>query len=411
MNPTIEKILAHLFEDIEQTEETRAIYEEIRTNCQERYSDARERGLSEDEAIHAVIESLSGMEEMLQPYARQARDDEAAEDGFSFSDENGSGAAGASYFDENEEDTLNSYTFDPDHTPIREIRLSRMTDTDVTLSPSDDGRVHISWDEPSRAFSARIADGALLIESNPGGQETSDLRGASLNNLPEKLSRMLSGILQSVSLSFGGGSLSVTLPADLTPALYVGTASGNIELHDLSLAQSHLSSASGDIRLAHAKVEGELRATSASGDIQADDVRARELSLASSSSGDIRLTRCAFASQLHLKTASGDITWEGNCPSAEITSISGDLHISEALEALRFKTVSGDVMITVSSPNLREVSGQTVSGDIRLRLPADLRACVSCHSVCGDVHQNFSSFADGEARVTLQTKSGDISVR
>ena len=410
MNPTIEKILAHLFEEIEQTEETRAIYEEIRTNCQERYSDARERGLSEDEAIHAVLESLSGMEEMLKPYARQAQEDEDAEDGFSFRDESGSGAADASNFDENEEDTLNGYTFDPNHTPIREIRLSRMTDTDVTLSPSDDGLVHISWDEPGRAFSARMAGGALLIEPNPSGQETPDLRDASLNTLPEKLSRMLSGIFQSV-ISFGGGSLSVTLPADLAPALSVGTASGNIELRDLSLAQSHLSSASGDIRLAHAKVEGELRTTSASGDIQADDVCARELSLASSSSGDIRLTRCTFASQLHLKTASGDITWEGSCPSAEITSISGDLHISEAFEALRFKTVSGDVMITVSSPNLREVSGQTVSGDIRLRLPADLRACVSCHSVSGDVHQNFSSFADGEARVTLQTKSGDISVR
>ncbi len=411
MNPTIEKIIAHLFEDVEQTEETRAIYEEIRTNCQERYSDARERGLSEDEAIHDVLESLSGMEEMLRPYARKAREDEDVEEGFAFSEESGSGAADASCFDENEEDTLNGYTFDPDHTPIREIRLPRMTDTDVTLSPSDDGLVHISWDEPGRAFSARMAGGALLIEPGPSGQETPDLRDASLNTLPEKLGRMLSGIFQSVSFSFGGGSLSITLPADLGPGLYVGTASGNVEVHDLSLAQSHLSSASGDIRLACVKVEGELRMTSASGDIQADDVRARELSLASSSSGDMRLTRCTFASQLHLKTASGDITWEGSCPSAELNSVSGDLHIGGAFEALRFKTVSGDVMIPVSGPNLREVSGQTVSGDIRLRLPADLRACVSCHTLSGDVHQNFSSFADGEARVTLQTKSGDISVR
>lgn len=453
MNPTIEKIIAHLFEDVERTEETRAIYEEIRTNCQERYSDARERGLSEDEAIHDVLESLSGMEEMLRPYARDRQEAEDAREGFAFSEEHGD-AESFVFFDENEEQPLSSRTFDPAQTPIREIRLSRMTGTDVALSPSDDGLVHISWDETGRAFSARMVSGALLIEPSPSEQETPDLRDASLNTLPEKLGRMLSGIFQNVSISFGGGtggSLSMTLPADLAPALYVGTASGNVEVHDLSLAKAHLSSTSGDIRLFHTKVAGELRTASTSGDIQADDVRAKELSLASSTSGDIRLTRlevegmlrmstasgdiqgedvhagevgltssssgdmrlmrCTVASQLHLKTTSGDITWEGGCPSAEITSISGDLHIGGAFETLRFKTVSGDVMIPAGSPKLREIFGQTVSGNIRLRLPADLRACVSCRSVSGDVHQSFSSFADGEARVTLQTTSGGISVR
>ena len=451
MNPTIEKIIAHLFEDVERTEETRAIYEEIRTNCQERYSDARERGLSEDEAIHDVLESLSGMEEMLRPYARSKKEAEDVEEGFAFSEEHGD-AESFAFFDENEEGALNTRTFDPAQTPIREIRLPRMTSTDVTLSPSDDGLVHVSWED--QVFSARMEGGALLIEPSSSGQETPDLRDTSLNTLPEKLGRMLSGIFQNVTISFGGGTggaLTVALPADLAPALYVTASSGNVELRDLSLAKAHLSSTSGDIRLSHTTVAGELRTTSTSGDIQADDVRAKELSqvastsgdvrlnhtevegtlrmstasgdiqgedvragevsLTSSSSGDVRLTRCTVASQLHLKTTSGDVTWEGNCSRAEITSISGDLRINGGMEALRFKTVSGDVMIAAGSPNLRELSGQTVSGDIRLRLPVDLRACVSCRSVSGDVHQNFSSFADGEARVTLQTTSGGISVR
>ena len=72
MNTTIEKIVNLLFEDLAETEETIAIREEILQNCQERYQDLREAGISEDDAIHAVIESLSGMEEMLSEYPRKA---------------------------------------------------------------------------------------------------------------------------------------------------------------------------------------------------------------------------------------------------------------------------------------------------------------------------------------------------
>ena len=48
MNPTIEKIIGLLFEDLEESEEVRAIYEEVCQNCQERYQDKLALGLSED---------------------------------------------------------------------------------------------------------------------------------------------------------------------------------------------------------------------------------------------------------------------------------------------------------------------------------------------------------------------------
>ena len=65
MNATIAKIVNLLFEDLAESEEVLAIRDEIQQNCQERYQDLREAGISEDDAIHAVIESLNGMEAII----------------------------------------------------------------------------------------------------------------------------------------------------------------------------------------------------------------------------------------------------------------------------------------------------------------------------------------------------------
>lgn len=400
MNPTIEKIINHLFEDVKQTEETRAIYEEIRTNCQERYEDMRERGLSEDEAIHAVMESLSGMEEMLGPYKEKEEDiqfvwpfkhgGEPAEEASSF------------FFDEDEDEQACSYTFDPAQTPIREIRISHMGSTDVTLCPSEDGLVHVQCDDSTQPFSVRVEDGVLLVD--PIDRETA------ASHSGDGLVGLFGGFFQHICSSFVGCSLRVDIPDGLTPALYLDTASGDVELRDLSFAQAHIGSASGDIRMNSLSVKGALRATTSSGDIQGEDVSADELSL-TSTSGDVRMLHSAASSRARLGTTSGDLTWEGPITAAEASSISGDLRLDGAFEELRFKTVSGDCQISVREAKLRGLSGQTSSGDIRLRLPANVRASIGCRTTCGDVHQHVSSFADGETRVTLQTVSGDISVR
>lgn len=400
MNPTIEKIINHLFEDVQQTEETRAIYEEIRTNCQERYEDMRERGLSEDEAIHAVMESLSGMEEMLGPYKKKEEEIQ-----FAWPFRQGAGhAAEDSFFfsDEDEDEQPYSRTFDPAQTPIREIRISRMGSTDVTLCPSEDGLVHVQCDDSTQPFSVRVEDGVLLVD--PIDRETA------ASHSGDGLVGLFGGFFQHICSSFVGCSLRVDIPDGLTPALYLDTASGDVELRDLSFAQAHIGSASGDIRMNSLSVKGALRTTTSSGDIQGEDVSADELSL-TSTSGDVRMLHSAASSRARLGTTSGDLTWEGPITAAEASSISGDLRLDGAFEELRFKTVSGDCQISVREAKLRGLSGQTSSGDIRLRLPANVRASIGCRTTCGDVHQHVSSFADGETRVTLQTVSGDISVR
>ena len=72
MNATVQRIVELLFEDLELTDEVQAIKDEVMNNCQERFGDLLKQGLSEDEAIGAVVESLKGMEDVLAQYPRKA---------------------------------------------------------------------------------------------------------------------------------------------------------------------------------------------------------------------------------------------------------------------------------------------------------------------------------------------------
>ena len=65
-----------LFQDVAESEETRALHDELMINCQEHYQDLIASGMPEDEAAAAVMDSLSGMQEVVDQYPR--RDPEAA---------------------------------------------------------------------------------------------------------------------------------------------------------------------------------------------------------------------------------------------------------------------------------------------------------------------------------------------
>ena len=64
MNASITGIIDVLFKDTAMNNETRALYEELLNNCQEHYDDLVSRGVSETEALDAVVESLQGMKEV-----------------------------------------------------------------------------------------------------------------------------------------------------------------------------------------------------------------------------------------------------------------------------------------------------------------------------------------------------------
>ena len=78
-NETVERIVNLLFQDVEMTDEVQALYDETMSNCQERYQDMTSRGLSDDDAIAAVVESLKGMEDVISQYPKKSESPEAEE--------------------------------------------------------------------------------------------------------------------------------------------------------------------------------------------------------------------------------------------------------------------------------------------------------------------------------------------
>lgn len=78
-NETVERIVNLLFQDVEMTDEVQALYDETMSNCQERYQDMTSRGLSDDDAIAAVVESLKGMEDVVSQYPKKSEAPEAEE--------------------------------------------------------------------------------------------------------------------------------------------------------------------------------------------------------------------------------------------------------------------------------------------------------------------------------------------
>ena len=78
MNETVKRIVEILFQDTEMTDEVAAIKDEVMNNCQERYADLVARGMTEDEAIAEVVESLKGMEEVIGEFPKVKREPETS---------------------------------------------------------------------------------------------------------------------------------------------------------------------------------------------------------------------------------------------------------------------------------------------------------------------------------------------
>lgn len=71
MNEKVTQMVSLLFRDVADSEEVQALHDEVLNNCQDRYADLIASGLSEEESLAAVMESLKGMEEVLKEYPRR----------------------------------------------------------------------------------------------------------------------------------------------------------------------------------------------------------------------------------------------------------------------------------------------------------------------------------------------------
>ncbi len=58
MNTTVARIVEIMFQNTQMSDEVQALKDEVMNNCQERYQDMIDRGMDEDEAVAAVVDSL-----------------------------------------------------------------------------------------------------------------------------------------------------------------------------------------------------------------------------------------------------------------------------------------------------------------------------------------------------------------
>ena len=418
MNATVARIVEIMFQDTEMNEEVQALKDEVMNNCQERYNDMIARGLSEDEAIAAVVDSLKGMEEVISQYPRKkAEEDDFDEDELDDDDD-----------EDEDEDTEVDQTFDPES--IRMIRVNLISD-DVTVESSFDDRIHVCYDrEDLPNLEVRREGNVLVVERSEGSGNRHihmDFNGKgmkwdSFSDMFKDIGRMISGS----GIGFTIGRVTISLPKGHALAFEGHTTSGDMELIDVALTDATLESMSGDLMLdtrgadqvqrirvidANHGSRINIRMEDDEENQQVEGLSMNRVKL-KSSSGDIEVN--ARCNELSVETMSGDADITSACERARISTVSGDLNARGSWREVQVKTISGDAELTVWDDRLERVTSQTTSGDLTIRLPESLRgqARVDMHTVSGDCRNRFGT-PEGPAKVVVQAKSvsGDVTVK
>ena len=160
-------------------------------------------------------------------------------------------------------------------------------------------------------------------------------------------------------------------------------------------------------------------------------------------SGKIRLD--SSATELEVGTVSGSVQLDGSGERAQIETVSGDIDSRAQYQRFKLETVSGN--ITAQTDSYREfsassVSGdislggkpladarldaETMSGDIRIDIAGELSARIEAETFSGRIRSDFgevkepehgpgrsldATIGDGSARFSIETFSGDVSIR
>lgn len=410
MNDTVARIVEIMFQDVELNEEVAAIREEVMNNCQERYKDLVSSGVSEDDAIAAVIDSLKGMEDVIAPYKRVGHRRANRGDPDDMEDEL-----------EDMESGERDVTFLPGE--IHRIDLCLVSE-DVRIVPSDDEAFHVLWDaDENPLVQAYQQDGVLRIKRAEGergkrqehtdtyfkyemdnlvrsehGKIEIDMSGLDRamkylgNSVKRMFSRATNGDIN-IRLGFGDSEVTVQVPHSAVPHMKLLTTSGDIHIWHVALADLNVTSTSGDISIDLHEDEyltqGELRTTS----------------------GDIDVT--AYARELSASSTSGDVEVEGSVSLMTASTISGDIDICADVNRMTFKAISGDVDMQFTGSDISDVRGSTISGDISIDLPEGIGAiAISTHTRSGDVTTRYHADGNGPTVTgSVSSMSGDITIR
>ena len=157
---------------------------------------------------------------------------------------------------------------------------------------------------------------------------------------------------------------------------------------------------SGDLSVSGVRGPEEIQ--SVSGDVRVEDAQG-PLRL-KSVSGDVNIRR--YVGHAEGNTVSGDVSLDAvRLRSLQFSSVSGDVSVKGVLEsarAHRFKTISGDVDLSLVEPDLL-VEFKTASGDLESEIPSRVER---------ENRKEFKvSLGSARGHVVVKTVSGDLNVR
>ena len=173
-------------------------------------------------------------------------------------------------------------------------------------------------------------------------------------------------------------------------------------------------------------VRGEQKLEAVSGDIETDcddaDVSAGTVS------GDVVIKGKGKDTETHSASVSGDVELHALAGEVFAESVSGDLTIEDgSFDRASFNVVNGDIMFNSELRSGGKLKAETVNGEVSLQFAGKLSGQFDIDTFNGDIDNCFGpkpkrtskyapgmelsfSEGDGDARVTVSTVNGDISI-
>jgi len=198
----------------------------------------------------------------------------------------------------------------------------------------------------------------------------------------------------SADLHSVSGSVKVT---GVHGSLRAETISGDVTITDAPRLEG-AKTVSGDVSLTGVTADGDLTASSVSGNVRAKGLKARGLDLGSVS-GDINVSDVT-CDRLGVKSVSGNVEYAGGIARG------GRYEIN---------THSGTVRLLLANPAGFELNGNSFSGSIRSELPLTIGGDSARRNDAprgrrdgANNHSMRATFGDGSATIVVRTFSGDI---
>lgn len=395
MNASIRGIIDHMFKDVAVTAETSAMHEELLNNCLEHYNDLVSRGMSDTEAIDAVVDSLKGMKEIIDEYPRKpgaVGKEEEKEEEKEISVIRTEPEARVAPEEPCAKDKPSEYVFSADQ--VRRLR-TELKNCDLQIGRAADGKIHVRSESMEQlictldgdTLSVRVTDNAKQSLDEAGRQINSE--DFSLKSLIRFMGKAIESAVSSITVSW---NVYIDIPDNALQAMDLNAKSGDVEVKACFPDKLTIRTMSGDVKAAGSGMKA--------GNVQI-----------SAMSGDIEFF--GNADRIHLSSMSGDVNAEGNFETAELKSTSGDARICGTAKSVRLHSVSGDVTVKAGSADIRSIDAHSTSGDADIELHPDTDSVhASVSSVSGSVSCRIpDAGSNALLQITASSVSGDVTVR